>query len=211
MPLDPGVFAAFVGVVALICITPGPDMLFVVATGIRHGGRSGVAAAAGIQGGMVVHTAAAVVGLSRVIASSAAAFEALRLCGAAYLLWLAVNGLRSGGSASAGDERAPASPTTGAIVRRAAITNLLNPKIVVFFLAFLPQFVDRSRGDIGLQLLLLSATFMVVGLAIDAGIGVLAGRARTRLVASRSASRRLQRVAAAVYGALAVRLLTERA
>jgi threonine/homoserine/homoserine lactone efflux protein len=159
-----------------------------------------------------VHTAAAVVGLSALIASSATAFEAIRLAGAAYLVWLAVAALRGGGEAlgelspAAGAEATP----TRAIAGRAAITNLLNPKVIVFFLAFLPQFLDPSRGAVWLQLLVLGVTFTAVGLTIDAAIGLLAGRLGERLARSRRVGRALDRMAAAVYLGLAARLAATR-
>ena len=211
MPLDPQLYAAFVAAVVLICVIPGPDLVFVVANGIRHGTRGGVTAAIGIQGGMLVHTFAAVAGLSALVASSATAFEALRLLGAGYLLWLAVSALRH--QAAAPGTAATAAGGVGSlskVLRQGALTNLLNPKIVVFFLAFVPQFVDWGRGHVSVQIALLGATFMVVGLAIDAAIGVLAARAAGRVARSLSGSRALERVAAVVYVGLAARLVIDR-
>jgi threonine/homoserine/homoserine lactone efflux protein len=212
MPVDPGLFLAFVAAIVLICVIPGPDMLFVLANGMRHGARGGLAAAVGMTGGMAVHTAAAVVGLSALIASSATAFEAIRLAGAAYLAWLAIAALRGGGEALgerspiAGGEAAP----TRAIAGRAAVTNLLNPKVIMFFLAFLPQFIDPSRGAVWLQLLVLGATFTAVGLGVDAAIGLLAGRLGERVARSRRVGRALDRLAATVYLGLAARLVATR-
>jgi threonine/homoserine/homoserine lactone efflux protein len=206
MPLDPQRFAAFVAAVVLICVVPGPDMVFVVANGIRHGRRGGVLAALGIQAGMLVHTAAAVAGLSALIASSATAFELLRLLGAGYLLWLALSAVRGGAATPA----AQGAGSLSRVLRQGALTNLLNPKIVVFFLAFVPQFVAWDRGHVAAQIALLGVTFMVVGFAVDAAIGVLAARAAHRAAGSARVGRGLERVAATVYVGLAARLATDR-
>jgi threonine/homoserine/homoserine lactone efflux protein len=196
--------------IVVICLVPGPDQVFVVASGMRHGTRGGLAAAVGMSAGMLVHTTAAVLGLSALVRSSAVAFEGLRIAGALYLLWLAVGALRSDGTTAsvAGHDGRASSPWR--IVRQAMTTNLLNPKIVVFFLAFLPQFVDPDRGDLALQLLILGLLFTVVGLVIDAVIGVLAGLARRRLGASRRVARILDRCAAVVFVGQAVRLVSDR-
>jgi threonine/homoserine/homoserine lactone efflux protein len=209
VPLDLGLLLAFVGAAVLISLAPGPDMVFVVANGLRFGPRGGAAAAVGISGGMLIHTAAAVVGLSALIQSSAAAFETIRWAGVAYLLWLALGALRSSGGLAA-DARSEPERSLVRVGRQGTVTNLLNPKVVLFFLAFLPQFVDREAGAIGAQLLILGLTFTIVGLAIDASIGVLAGRLGERLARSKRVARTLDRFAAIVYVALAARLVTDR-
>jgi threonine/homoserine/homoserine lactone efflux protein len=210
MPIDPQLYGGFVLAVILICVIPGPDMVFVVANGARHGRRAGVVAAFGIQGGMLVHTIAAVAGLSALVASSATAFETLRLAGAAYLLWLALVSLRRAGDAPrAEDRRQDRATSLARVLRQGALTNLLNPKIIVFFLAFVPQFVDWDRGHVAWQIAVLGGTFMAVGLAIDAVVGVLAARARHALARSDRVGRILERVAATVYVGLAARLVME--
>jgi len=212
MPVDPALLATFTLAIVVICLVPGPDQVFIVASGLRHGTRGGLAAALGMSGGMLVHTAAAVLGLSALVRSSGTAFEILRIAGALYLLWLAVGALRSDGMHSPADrqpERAGGHPSVR-IARQAMTTNLLNPKVVVFFLAFLPQFVDRDRGELAVQLLVLGLLFSVVGLVIDAVIGILAGRLGRRLSASRRVTRALDRCAALVFIGLAARLVTDR-
>jgi threonine/homoserine/homoserine lactone efflux protein len=157
-----------------------------------------------MTGGVLVHTAAAVAGLSALVQSSATAFEALRYAGAAYLLWLAVAALRGGGHAE------PPVVSGARIVHQAVFTNVLNPKIIVFYVAFLPQFVDRDRGAVGLQLLLLGLTFMMVGLVVDLAVGLSAGRLGRRLGASDRARRLLDRVSGVVFVGLAARLVADR-
>ena len=212
MPLDPDLFLAFLASALLISLVPGPDMVFVVANGFRHGPTGGAAAAVGVSGGMLIHTAAAVAGLSALIQSSAPAFEAIRWAGVAYLLWLALSALRGDGQrqiqdrvSSAGSER-----SLLRVGRQGAVTNLLNPKVILFFLAFLPQFVDRDQGSVGLQLLALGIAFAAVGLIVDAAIGIASGRLGRRLAASERVSRALDRLAAVVFVGLAVRLVTDR-
>jgi threonine/homoserine/homoserine lactone efflux protein len=201
MPLDPGRLATFLVTITVLCLVPGPDQLFIVAQGIRRGRRGGAAAAFGMTGGMLFHTLAAVAGLSALVQSSATAFEALRCAGAVYLLWLAVAALRGGRDAGPAAE-VPSSR----IVRQAMLTNILNPKIVVFYVAFLPQFLDRGRGDVGLQLLLLGLIFLLVGLVVDLAVGITAGRLGGRL----SGSRALDRLSGVVFVGLAARLVPDR-
>jgi threonine/homoserine/homoserine lactone efflux protein len=212
MPLDPDLFLAFLVSALLISLVPGPDMVFVVATGFRHGPRGGAAAAVGVSGGMLIHTAAAVAGLSALIHSSAPVFEAIRWAGVVYLLWLALAALRNTGHGPI-DDRAPSTGPDRSLLRvgrQGAVTNLLNPKVVLFFLAFLPQFVDRDQGSVGLQLLTLGIAFAAVGLAVDAAVGIASGRLGRRLAASARVSRTLDRLAAVVFVGLAVRLVTDR-
>ena len=207
--MTPELLAAFVATVFLISVVPGPDVVFVVASGLRDGRRGGVAAALGVTGGMAVHTLAAALGLSALVRSSATAFEAVRLAGAGYLVWLGVHALRSQGRTSA-PTAGDSARSSSQIARQAALTNLLNPKVIVFFLAFLPQFVDRGRGEVAAQILLLGVVFTLVGLTTDLAYGVLAGTVRRAFVSSARLSRRLERLAGVIYLGLAARLVSER-
>ena len=208
--MTPELLAAFAATVFLISVVPGPDVVFVVASGLRDGRRGGVAAALGVTGGMAVHTLAAALGLSALVRSSATAFEAVRLAGAGYLVWLGVHALRSQGRTSAPTAGDSARRSSSQIARQAALTNLLNPKVIVFFLAFLPQFVDRGRGEVAAQILLLGVVFTLVGLTTDLAYGVLAGTVRRAFVSSARLSRRLERLAGVIYLGLAARLVSER-
>ena len=208
--MTPELLAAFVATVFLISVVPGPDVVFVVASGLRDGRRGGVAAALGVTGGMAVHTLAAALGLSALVRSSATAFEAVRLAGAGYLVWLGVHALRSQGRTSAPTAGDSARRSSSQIARQAALTNLLNPKVIVFFLAFLPQFVDRGRGEVAAQILLLGVVFTLVGLTTDLAYGVLAGTVRRAFVSSARLSRRLERLVGVIYLGLAARLVSER-
>jgi threonine/homoserine/homoserine lactone efflux protein len=208
--VTPELLAAFVATVFLISVVPGPDVVFVVASGLRDGRRGGVAAAFGVTGGMAVHTLAAALGLSALVRSSATAFEAVRLAGAGYLVWLGVHALRSQGRTSAPTAGDSARRSSSQIARQAALTNLLNPKVIVFFLAFLPQFVDGGRGEVAAQILLLGVVFTLVGLTTDLAYGVLAGTVRRAFMSSARLSRRLERLAGVIYLGLAARLVSER-
>jgi threonine/homoserine/homoserine lactone efflux protein len=204
VPVDPHLLLAFVGVVALICVVPGPDMAFIVANGMRHGSRGGVAAAFGMAGGMVVHTTAAALGLSALIRSSAAAFEIVRIAGALYLLWMGVEAIRAKPATAA------AAAAAGRVFRRAVLTNVLNPKVIVFYLAFLPQFIDPHRGDVTVQLLALGTVFALIGLAGDLLVALLVGRLRERALGSARVQRTLDRISSVVFLGLAARLAAER-
>jgi threonine/homoserine/homoserine lactone efflux protein len=199
----------FIGVIALICVLPGPDQMYVVANGLRHGPRGGLAAAAGMAGGMLVHTTAAVVGLSAVVRSSATAFELVRLMGALYLVWLAVGALRGGRHGETPQLSGVQRGSSARIARHAVVTNLLNPKVIVFYLAFLPQFINRTQGHVATQLLVLGLLFTLVGFLIDAAIGLFSGRLGRRLSQSRRIGVLLDRIAGVVFLGLAVRLLKE--
>lgn len=163
-----------------------------------------------MAGGMAIHTTAAVVGLSALIKASATAFELLRVAGVAYLLWLAYSVWR-------GRETLPdggAAPTPQRSVRRifgqASVTNLANPKVIVFYLAFLPQFVDRHHGQGAWQFVILGASFTAVGLVVDLAVGIASGRLGRRLVRSARLAPLLGRITSVVFLGLAARLATER-
>ena len=159
-----GVFAATVFVVNA---TPGVDMMLTLTRTLRHGVAGGLAAALGVIAGCVVHTLVAAFGLAALLAASVTAFTLVKWAGAAYLVWLAVGMLRA--SASAGDPAGAAtverdaSPGLGRLFRQGLLTNVLNPKIAIFFLALLPQFIDAGAADKLVAFLFLGAWFVVQG------------------------------------------------
>lgn len=157
-------------------LTPGPDMTFVAAVAGRAGWRCGFVASLGIAAGCVVHVTLAVTGISGVLAASESMFAILRLAGAGYLVYVAIGILR--GAAPNGEEVRPASPSWAGVFRKGLMVNVLNPKVGLFFLAFLPQFVDSSRGT-GLQLLFLGLLFNLSGTLVNLLVSVaVAGSAR---------------------------------
>jgi len=157
--------ALFATTVFVINATPGVDMMLTLTRTLRHGVRGGLAAAAGIVAGCVVHALAAALGLAALIAASAAAFTVIKWAGAAYLLWLAFGMLKSAlsGDVQAATPQLAESPGLAALFRQGVLTNVLNPKIALFFLALLPQFIDAGAPHKTLAFLFLGAWFVVQG------------------------------------------------
>jgi threonine/homoserine/homoserine lactone efflux protein len=158
---------------------PGPAVLYIVAQSIDGGRRAGLASAVGVATGGTVHIVAATVGLSSLLLSSATAFEAVKLAGAAYLVFIGLRRLLARVAREEGAQREQR-PLT-AIYRRGVVVNVLNPKTALFFFAFLPQFVDPDRGAASLQIAILGLLFVLLALASDSLYAVAAGAAATRL------------------------------
>ncbi|CAL9496923.1 Leucine efflux protein [Streptomyces sp. enrichment culture] len=206
--VDMHLYAAFLVAAFALCVTPGPDMMFIVAVGGRGGPAAGVMAAFGVACAMLVHAVAAALGLSALFTTLPTLYHVLRWAGAAYLLYLAVKAFRD--RSVPGEED---SPGAGAGLRRAfwqgAITNLLNPKVILFNVAFLPQFVDPDLGHVPGQFMVLGVTIVVMGFAVDGTIGLLSGKLSALLRRSRRVARGLNVFSGTVFTALAVRLSTE--
>lgn len=186
-----GLLAGFIVAAALICITPGPDMLYVASFGASRGWRGGTAAAAGIAGGMMVHTVLAALGLSLLVAHSWLAFTLLKLVGGGYLLYLGVGMIRSPLPLQLMDDGGGLD-SYSKITRQAALVNILNPKIIIFYIAFLPQFVQRPGAPVYLQMLSMGSLFVLMGFATDTTVGVFSARIVTRLTGSDSRMRRVE-------------------
>jgi threonine/homoserine/homoserine lactone efflux protein len=154
-------FVAFLLAGILLNLTPGPDTFYILARSTAEGRASGVAAAFGITAGTLVHTALAVAGISVLLQASPVAFLVLKLFGAAYLLWLGFSLLRQKSADGPDVERSGVG--SAASFRQGMLTNVLNPKVAIFFLAFVPQFVDGSAAQAKLGVLLLSLTFITTG------------------------------------------------
>jgi threonine/homoserine/homoserine lactone efflux protein len=201
----------YVAAVFVAMIAPGPDMLFILATGARGGPRAGLLATLGVMTSEVVQIAAVAAGLAALFAAAPTAFLVLRLCGAAYLLYLGVQALLSArrGGALESPPAAPG-PTAGYAYLRGALTNLANPKSVTFVVALLPQFVDRGLGHIPLQFAILGAIFIAFEALIDGTVGATAGRLGGWLARRRRARQTLDAGAGTIMVALAARLAIER-
>ena len=200
----------YVLAVFVAMITPGPDMMFVLASGARGGPRVGLLAAVGVASSEVVHITAAAAGLSAVFAAAPAAFTVVRLLGAAYLLYLGIQALRSArrGQPTSPEEQPP--PMSGRrAYLRGAFTNLLNPKMVTFSVAFLPQFIDRSLGHVWAQFVVLGVIFLAFEMLVDGTVGLFAGRISTALGRRRHAQQLLDAGSGTVMVALAGRLALE--
>jgi threonine/homoserine/homoserine lactone efflux protein len=203
--------ALYLPAVFLAMIAPGPDMLFILATGARGGPRAGLLATLGVTCSEIVQITAVAAGLSALFAASPAAFTALRLCGAAYLLYLGIQALRSArrpGPVSPAPAGAPPSGRYAFV--RGAVTNLANPKMVTFVVAFLPQFVDRGLGHVPLQFAVLGAIFVAFEILVDGTVGLAAGRLGGWLTQRRRARQALDAGSGTVMVALACRLALER-
>jgi threonine/homoserine/homoserine lactone efflux protein len=207
MILDPTLTAAYVVVAAAVAFAPGPDFMFVVASGMRHKVKGAVASAFGIGAGCLVHTFAAAIGVSAIVATSALAFDILRYCGALYLAYLGVLALRSWYRYSHETTSDPSVLETSvhAVFRRGLLTNLLNPKVIVFYLALLPQFVNVELGHVGVQMFLLGCIHNSIGVIFLLIVGSAAGKTSDWL-AQTSFGRWLDGVAGLFFLGLALRL-----
>jgi len=163
----------FIAASAALTILPGPDILFVLTQSISQGKKAGVATASGLCTGVLVHTTAAALGISALVYKSAIAFEIVKYAGAAYLLYLAWRALKESGEliSSAPVREADAF----ALYKRGIFMNILNPKVALFFLAFLPQFVNIESGNVPIQMIFLGIIFMIQAWLIFSAISVFAG------------------------------------
>lgn len=200
--MDGSTLLVFIGATVILFITPGPNMMFTIACGLSGGPRAGFAAAAGATVGMVIHVGLVAAGLSAFLLAAPGAHDALRFAGAAYLLWLAVASWRAGAALEARLGRRFPWPA----FRRAFVTCLMNPKVALFMIAFLPQFVDPAIGHAPVQIVILGLIVTVFALLFDGAYGVFAGLAAARL---RRASKLMNRVSAVVFGGLAIRLAVD--
>ena len=197
----------FVAAVFVLNATPGVDLLLTVTRTLQGGARAGLAAALGINAGCVVHALAAAFGLAALLAVSTTAFAVIKAAGAAYLLWLAFGLARAAWRGRAADATAapPAPRSRAADFRSGLLTNVLNPKVAFFFLAFLPQFIAPQTVDKTLAFLLLGAVFVVQSTLFLAAVVALAARARQATLPA-AATRVLQAGGALLFAGLALRL-----
>ncbi len=189
--------------------TPGPDMLYVIARSVGQSRAAGIASALGIGAGTLVHTIAAALGLSALLMSLPVAFEVVKWAGALYLIYLGIKTLRSKGALAA--EVPVKIEDLGKVFQQGVLTNVLNPKVALFFLAFLPQFVDRNRGPLALQFIVLGLLFNTSGMAVNIGVALLSSSAGSWLRTRPGFSRAQAWFTGGVFVALGLRLaLTER-
>lgn len=209
--MSPETYLAYLAAIAVFMVTPGPDMLFVIANASRWGVRAGVAAALGVAVGEAVHMLAAGLGLASLFAANPVLYQGIRYAGAGYLLYLGVRVWSRVRRPPAGDMGPGEAEARGAGMwagfTRGMVTNLLNPKMILFSLAFLPQFVDADAGGVPGQLLVLGGTFLALQIAVDVGLGVVAGRLGTRLLRGPRAAKAVNGLTGAVFLGLGVKLL----
>ena len=209
--MDVSVVLGFLVAVFLVSVVPGPDMLFIVANAAAGGRRTGVVAAAGMSTGLAVHSVAAALGLGALIQAAPQVLNGVRIAGAAFLLYLAYLTWRASRQEFGAPEDAPRLPrrTLRRTYVMATLTNLANPKVILFYLAFVPQFISTGSGSwpVTVQFLVLGAVFILVGFPVDASAALLAGTLTERFFRTGSRiRRRLERVTAAIFAGLAARL-----
>ena len=197
--MDSWTIATFIGASFLLYLTPGADMMFTIASGVAGGPRAGLAAACGIALGVMLHVTAAAAGLAVLVATSPVTLDIIRYLGAAYLAFLAWQSWRDRGHLSKADGR----KDVWRAFRRGFLTNILNPKVALFILAFLPQFIDPAIGPAWHQIVILGAILGIGGILTDGTYGVLAGFMAERV---RKSARTMNKISAVIFGGLAARL-----
>ena len=195
MPVDPSTFIAFIGAALVVVISPGPDTLLILRYTLASGRRVGLATVTGVQLGLVIHTTAAVVGLSLIIVTLPVLYGAIAIVGALYLAWLGYQSIRAGVVSLDNMDGLVVSSAKG--LRDAAITNVLNPKVIFLFLAMMPNFVVPEAGDVSLQLATLGLALIVVSTIWQGALALGAEAARQWLAVPR-----IQRILSWVTGVI---------
>jgi threonine/homoserine/homoserine lactone efflux protein len=202
---------SFLAAAVVLVILPGPGTAWIVAQAFAGGVRRGLLAGLGLEVATLLHALAAGLGLSALLATSALAYEVVKYLGAAYLIWLGIKAWRGGEQAASPDapvSEAPAPEASGRrVFLRSVLTGVLNPKVALFFLAFLPQFVHPERGWVWLQFMVLGALLAVVGFCNDVVLSLAVGRFRRRIVGG--GGRWLQRATGGLFIGLGLRLATQ--
>jgi threonine/homoserine/homoserine lactone efflux protein len=206
MIVAPETFLLFLGAVMILMVTPGPNMAFVLASGAAYGWRGGVAAALGIGAVDLVFTLVCAFGLAGFLSAYPAMFDAIRWAGAAYLIYLAVNCIRSAGQVSK-TGAVDAEPSRWAIFVRGLASNIANPKAILFFLVFIPQFIDPGQGAVFAQFVALGCALAVVGTLFHGSLGAIGAAGAALAGQSAKTKRGLHVLQAAVFLLIAARLL----
>ena len=193
-------FGLFCAAALALIVVPGPAVTYVVTQSLDKGRNAGIVSALGVACGGLVHVAAATAGLSALIASSASAFTVVKLAGAAYLIALGLMRLAGRG----GDDSEEHEQPPRRLFMQGAIVNVLNPKTALFFLAFLPQFVDPARGPVALQVAVLGALFVAIAIVSDSTYAVVAAALADRIRGSRRARQVKRWVSGGIFVALGV-------
>ncbi|POF28026.1 LysE family translocator [Roseibium marinum] len=202
IPFD--VLTVFIAAAVALGFAPGPDNIFVLTQSALYGRLAGLIVTLGLCTGLIVHTIAVALGVAAIFQTSALAFMMLKFIGAGYLLYLAFQAFRAGKSEFSG-QKGPAL-SAWALYRRGIVMNVSNPKVAIFFLAFLPQFADPARGSVPLQILVFGGLFIGVTILVFGGVALGGGMLGTFLKRSPKAQVWLNRLAGLVFVALALRL-----
>jgi threonine/homoserine/homoserine lactone efflux protein len=207
--LSPEQFIGFLLAAMLITISPGPDNLMVLGVGISRGRRQGMAFGLGCALGCLNHTVLATVGISALIAASPVAFITLKVCGGLYLIWLGIQALRSRGGTNVDSSKLPNESPRKLFVK-GLFANSINPKVVLFFLSFLPQFVIAAHGNVGWQTAQLGLTFTLQAAVLFGLLGYFSGAVGQWLNCHPRAGLWLDRSAGTIFVALGMRLIGSR-
>ncbi len=199
---DPALISAFIVAGLILNLTPGADFLYISASGISGGPRIGMAAALGVNIGITLHVLMAAAGVSAILLAYPVSYTAIKLIGAAYLAYLAVQAWRNTGEIGQGH----AAQSVKAAIKRGFLTNILNPKTMLFIFAFIPQFTDPAVGPIWAQILILGAVFQIFGLLFVIVLGCAAGLFANAL---RTRVKILNKISAIVFGGLAAKLVID--
>lgn len=210
MPVDPALLGAFIVAASALVLSPGPDTLLVLRYTLASGQRVGFATVSGVQLGLLVHAIAAVLGLSVLILSVPLALKAVAVAGAAYLAFLGLQSIRAGrlglDELATGDGTAAVAGAKAC--RDAILCNILNPKVILLFIALMPNFVDPERGAVPLQFVMLAAVLIAINIFWQSGLVLAAGRAR-RWLARPKVQRWIAYVSGAILFGFAVLLVLE--
>ena len=199
-------YGMFVLAGVMLNLTPGQDTIYIAGRSMAEGVRVGIASALGVGAGSTLHVLAATLGLSALLAASALAFSVVKWAGAAYLVYLGLKLLLSRRGFDPAAIAAHADASGGSAFRRGVLTNVLNPKVAVFFLAFLPQFVSPDSPHRAVAFLVLGGTFVVTGTLWCLVIAVVSARASARIRRSATAATVMNRIAGGLFVALGIRL-----
>ena len=201
-------FIYFLAASILLTLAPGPDILYLLTKSLSDGAKSGIILACGLVSGLIFHTTLVMAGVAALIESSTAALTLLKIFGAAYLLFLAFGAFKS---ARAGKKlslaKSTAKSSASALYKRGVLMNVLNPKVLLFFLAFLPQFVNLNADGASLQILFLGVTFAVQALIIFSCVAMFAGHVRKLILRKKNIGQVLNFVEAAVLTLIAAGLI----
>jgi threonine/homoserine/homoserine lactone efflux protein len=207
--LDFQTIVMFVSASTLLALAPGPDILFVLTQSMTKGSRSGIVIALGLCSGLVFHTTAVALGVAVIFQTSILAFSLLKFVGAAYLLYLAFMAFKDASKSKLESDKSPLS--LKALYKRGIFMNITNPKVSIFFLAFLPQFTNSELGNVTGQIFTLGALFMLCAFVVFTLVSLLAGRVGNWFSKTKNGEKILNRMAGTIFAGLAIKLaLTSR-
>ncbi|MGM7701437.1 LysE family translocator [Pseudalkalibacillus sp. Hm43] len=204
--MDINTISYFILASVLLTITPGPDFMFVFAQSVSHGKKAGIATGLGLCTGLIGHTLAAAIGISAILYQSSLAFNLIKFIGAIYLLYLAIQAFRENAQP---EQQKVKQYTLSALYRKGIFMNILNPKVSIFFLAFLPQFVSVKSGAVPLQMTILGVLFIVQALIIFTVLSISAGTVGEKLWGNPIIVKWINRMKGLVFAFFSIRLLFE--